>query len=124
MGIGTSVVLLAAGAILYWAVEVNLPFVDDNALGAILMVGGAIAATVTVILNARRSQTGVGTGVALIVAGAVVYVAIDVDLPFVFDGALGLILMAAGVIAILATVTMASGRSRATHVVDDRRHDR
>jgi uncharacterized membrane protein YccC len=122
MGIGTSVVLLAAGAILYWAVEVNLPFVDDNALGAILMVGGAIAATATVILNARRSQTGVGTGVLLIVVGAVVYVAIDVDLPYIFDGALGLILMAAGVIAILATVTMASSRSGATHVGDERRH--
>jgi uncharacterized membrane protein YccC len=124
MGIGTSVVLLAAGAILYWAVEVPLPFVDDSALGAILMVGGAIAATATVILNARRSQTGVGTGVGLIVTGAIVYVAIDVDLPYIFDGALGLILMAAGVIAVLATVAMASQRSRANHVIDDRRHDR
>jgi hypothetical protein len=43
MGIGTGVGLLAAGAILFWAVDVDLPYLDDPALGVILMVIGILA---------------------------------------------------------------------------------
>ncbi|MGN6783129.1 MAG: DUF6458 family protein [Marmoricola sp.] len=43
MGIGVGVLLLVVGAILYWAVDVNIPGVSDNTLGIILMVVGVIA---------------------------------------------------------------------------------
>ena len=108
MGIGAAIVFFAAGAILYWAVEVDLPYIDDDALGAILIFAGALAVAVAVLINARRSQggTGVGSGIGLIVTGAVLYWAVNIDLPYIFDGALGVILMVSGVIAVLATVAM------------------
>ncbi|MGH3367577.1 MAG: hypothetical protein ACRDOY_10270 [Nocardioidaceae bacterium] len=122
MGIGTSVVLLAAGAILYWAVDVDVPYVDDNVLGAILMVAGAIAAAAAAIMSTTRHQTGSGAGggIVLIAAGAILYAAVDVDLPYVFDGALGMILMVAGVIAVIVTVIMHLQSSRSRQVVDHR----
>jgi hypothetical protein len=72
--------------------------------------------------DARRAQTGtsVGTGIGLIAAGAILYWAVDLDLPFVFDGALGVILMVAGVIAVLATVTMQLQSSRSPQVIERR----
>lgn len=42
MGIGVSVFLLAVGAILAWAVEINTPGVDLDTIGVILMIVGAI----------------------------------------------------------------------------------
>ena len=42
MGIGVSLILIAAGAILTWAVEATVSGVDINAIGVILMVVGAI----------------------------------------------------------------------------------
>jgi hypothetical protein len=42
MGIGVSLFLLAAGAILKFAVDVNTTGVDWNAVGVILMVVGGI----------------------------------------------------------------------------------
>ena len=109
MGIGAAIVFFAAGAILYWAVEVDLPYIDDDALGGILLFAGALALAVAVLMNTRRrSHTGasVGSGIGLIVVGAIMYWAVNLDLPFVFDGALGVILMVAGLISVLATVTM------------------
>jgi len=108
MGIGAGILFLAAGAILYWAVDVDLPYVDDDALGAILILAGALALVAAVVMNTRRAQSGtsIGTGVGLIVAGAVLYWAVNINLPYVFDGALGTILMAGGAIAVLATMTM------------------
>ena len=116
MGIGAAIVFFAAGAILYWAVEIDLPYIDDDALGAILIFAGALAVATAVIMNTRRSHAGtsVGTGIGLIAAGAILYWAVNLDLPYIFDGALGVILMVAGAIAVIATVTMQlqSGRSR------------
>lgn len=43
MGIGVGVLLLVVGAILYWAVDVNIPGVNDNTLGIILMIVGILA---------------------------------------------------------------------------------
>lgn len=122
MGIGAAVVLFAAGAVLYWAVDVDLPYVDDNALGAILIFAGAIAASAAVIMNTRRSETGtsVGTGVGLMAAGAILYWAVNVDFPFVADDALGVILMVGGAIAVAATVTLQWQNSRSRQVVERR----
>jgi peptidoglycan/LPS O-acetylase OafA/YrhL len=122
MGIGTAVVLFAAGAILYWAVDVDVPYVEDNTLGAILILAGALAAAVAVIVNTRRSETGtsVGTGIGLTAAGAVLFWAVDVDFPFIADGALGVILMVAGLITIAATLTLHWQDSRSRHVVQRR----
>lgn len=117
MGIGAAIVFLAAGAILYWAVEVDLPYIDDNALGAILILAGALAVAAAVIINSRRSPRGtsVGTGIGLIVAGAVLYWAVNIDLPYIFDGALGVILMTAGAIAVVATIAMHLQGARGRH---------
>ena len=42
MGIGISVLLLAAGAILTWAVSVDADGLNVNTVGVILMIVGAI----------------------------------------------------------------------------------
>jgi hypothetical protein len=42
MGIGVSLILVAAGAILTWAVNATVSGLDINAVGVILMVVGAI----------------------------------------------------------------------------------
>jgi hypothetical protein len=109
MGIGAAIACFAGGAILYWAVDVDLPYIDDDALGAILICAGALALAAAVIINTtRRAHSGssVGTGIGLMVVGAIMYWAVNLDLPYVFDGALGVILMVAGAIAVLASVTM------------------
>ena len=59
MGVGVGVVLLVVGAILYWAVEVDIPGVSDNTLGIILMVVGVIAIILALIINQQRSRTKV-----------------------------------------------------------------
>jgi Domain of unknown function (DUF6458) len=42
MGIGVSLILIAAGAILTWAVSATVNGVDINTIGVILMVVGAV----------------------------------------------------------------------------------
>ena len=42
MGIGVSLILIAAGAILTWAINATVSGVDINTIGVILMVVGAI----------------------------------------------------------------------------------
>ena len=59
MGVGVGVVLLVVGAILYWAVEVDIPGVSDNTLGIILTVVGVIAIVLALITNQQRSRTKV-----------------------------------------------------------------
>ena len=59
MGVGVGVVLLVVGAILYWAVEVDIPGVSDNTLGIILRVDGVIAIVLALITNQQRSRTKV-----------------------------------------------------------------
>lgn len=57
MGIGVGVVLLVIGAIFYFALDVNLPFVSDNVLGIILMLAGLLAIILALVMNAQRSRT-------------------------------------------------------------------
>jgi uncharacterized membrane protein HdeD (DUF308 family) len=57
MGIGTGIVLIVIGAILLFALNVNLPFVSDDTLGIILMVAGVITILLVLVLNAQRTRT-------------------------------------------------------------------
>ncbi|HSE71044.1 MAG TPA: hypothetical protein VLA97_09820 [Nocardioidaceae bacterium] len=57
MGTGTGLGLLAAGAVLYWAIEADVPFVDDKPLGVILMVAGAVALVASVVMTLQSTRT-------------------------------------------------------------------
>jgi uncharacterized membrane protein HdeD (DUF308 family) len=57
MYIGLGIVLLVIGAILLFAVQVNIPLVSDDVLGVILMVAGVLAIVLSLILTAQRSRT-------------------------------------------------------------------
>jgi hypothetical protein len=57
MGIGLGIVLIVLGAALAWAIEVDVQFIDDNALGWILMVAGLAAIALSLVINAQRSRT-------------------------------------------------------------------
>ncbi|GAA2760249.1 hypothetical protein [Actinopolymorpha rutila] len=111
MGLGSGILLIVVGAILYGAVDVDLPYVDDDALGLILLLAGLAVVIVAVVLRADRPERGVGTGIVLIAAGAILYFAVDADLPYIADDAMGAILMVAGAIAIVATAVMSRRRT-------------
>ena len=49
MGIGVSLILIAAGAILTWAVNATVSGVDINAIGVILMVVGLVGLVLSLI---------------------------------------------------------------------------
>lgn len=55
MGIGTSVFLLAAGAILAFAVHYTLGGVDLQVIGYIMMAAGVIGLVISTIILAPRS---------------------------------------------------------------------
>lgn len=58
MGIGLSVLLLAAGAVLAFAIDLdNSGVFDLNAIGVILMVVGAIGLVWTAMVWGPRSRT-------------------------------------------------------------------
>ena len=58
MGIGVSVFLIAVGAILTYAVEVNAEGIDLNTVGVILMVVGAIGLLFSLLFLASWSPWG------------------------------------------------------------------
>jgi hypothetical protein len=49
MGIGLSLILVAAGAILTWAVTADVSGVDINTVGVILMVVGIVGALLSLV---------------------------------------------------------------------------
>ncbi len=49
MGIGVSLILIAVGAILVWAVEAQVSGVDLTAVGWILLIVGAAGALISMI---------------------------------------------------------------------------
>jgi len=57
MAIGFGIFLIVVGAALAWAVEVDIQFIDDNALGWILMIAGVAAIALSLVLNAQRSRS-------------------------------------------------------------------
>jgi O-antigen/teichoic acid export membrane protein len=64
--------------------------------------------------------SGIGSGIGLIVVGAILAFAVDVNLPGVDDNVLGYILMAAGVALIFLTFAMVSRATQRHTVVEDR----
>jgi hypothetical protein len=69
MGIGVSLILIAAGAILTWAVNATVSGVDINTIGVILMVVGAIGLVLSLMfwsswggVGGRRRTTYVEDG--------------------------------------------------------------
>jgi hypothetical protein len=57
VAIGFGIFLIVVGAALAWAVEVDIQFIDDNALGWILMVAGLAAILLSLVINAQRSRS-------------------------------------------------------------------
>jgi hypothetical protein len=122
MSIGTGVGLAVAGAILYWAVELDVPYLFEGALGVIAMVAGLAIVAASFVVTPRSHPT-VAAGLSLGAAGAALAWAVDIDLPFVYDGSLGVILMFAGVIAVVAAAVMDYQRARGRHEVEYRYSD-
>jgi hypothetical protein len=59
MGIGISILLIAAGAILTWAVDYHVSGVSIHLVGIILMVVGAIGLLAALIIaGGRRTVVG------------------------------------------------------------------
>jgi uncharacterized membrane protein HdeD (DUF308 family) len=58
MGIGTGIVLVVLGLILVLGVvNVDISFIDDAALGWILLLAGVAAIALTLVMNSQRSRT-------------------------------------------------------------------
>jgi membrane protein DedA with SNARE-associated domain len=57
MGIGLGIVLLVIGLILVLGVVPDIPNIDDVSLGWILVVVGALAIVLALIMNQQRSRT-------------------------------------------------------------------
>lgn len=59
MRIGASLVLIALGAILKFAVKTHVNGVDVGAVGVILMIVGAVGLLITIALMSTRRRTDV-----------------------------------------------------------------
>ncbi|HET7356534.1 MAG TPA: DUF6458 family protein [Nocardioidaceae bacterium] len=58
MGIGLGIILVILGLILVLnVVDFNLSFVNDSALGWILLLVGVLAIVLALVMNAQRSRT-------------------------------------------------------------------
>ena len=57
MGIGAGIVLIVIGAILLFALNIDMPYVSDDTLGIIFIVAGALALILALIMQAQRSRT-------------------------------------------------------------------
>jgi hypothetical protein len=61
MGIGVSLILIAVGAILTWAVNASVSGVDINTVGVILMIVGAAGLLISLFLfNPWIDRRGTG----------------------------------------------------------------
>lgn len=56
-GIGGSLVLIALGAILYWAVSAEAEGFNINMIGLILLIVGVIGLVLTLIMSASTETT-------------------------------------------------------------------
>ncbi|MGW8483722.1 DUF6458 family protein [Microbacterium sp. NPDC055903] len=61
MGIGTGVALFVIGAILTFAIDVEVAWADLDIIGYILMGAGVVVFLISVILLARRRRTDIVT---------------------------------------------------------------
>ena len=62
MGIGVSLILIAVGAILTWAVNASVSGVDINAVGVILMIVGAVGLLLSLMFWSSWGGYGVARG--------------------------------------------------------------
>jgi hypothetical protein len=62
MGISLSILLVAVGAILTWAVSAEVSGVDINAVGVILMIVGAVGLVVSMIFWSSWGGFGARSG--------------------------------------------------------------
>ncbi|MCL2541242.1 MAG: hypothetical protein FWE71_02145 [Nocardioidaceae bacterium] len=108
------IICVAVGAILYWAVDVNISHLDENALGVILMVGGILLLLGAALMRSRRDDSDISLGAVLILLGAILRWAVDADIPRIDDNALGVVLMVTGVLAIVVALTMPGYRGETT----------
>lgn len=60
MGIGTSLFLIAVGAILKWAISVNGDGFNINTIGVILMIVGVIGLLISLLAGSMWSGRGGG----------------------------------------------------------------
>lgn len=58
MGIGVSLLLIAVGAILTWAVNAEVSGLDVNVIGVILMVVGAVGLLLTLLFFGESGPFG------------------------------------------------------------------
>ena len=116
-------VLLAVAAVLTWAVEVDVPYVDDATLFAVLLALGLTLVVAGALLAAARSDGSDdgAAGLGLLTLGMVLVWGLDVDVPNVEDSTLGVILMLGGAASIAATVYLDRQRTRTRRVVELRR---
>ena len=63
---------------------------------------------------------GIGLGIFLIVVGAIFLFALNVDIPFVTDDTLGIILLVAGVLTVILALVLNAQRGRTKHVQENR----
>jgi hypothetical protein len=119
MTVGTGAGLVLAGAIVRWALEIDVPFLFEDELGVIMLVTG-LAVIAGAFGVSERAQGSVGGGLALVAAGAVLAWGVDIDLPYVYDGSLGIILVVAGLIAIVVATAMDYQRSEGDRGFDPR----
>jgi protein-S-isoprenylcysteine O-methyltransferase Ste14 len=61
MGIGSGIALFVIGAILYFAVHVQVGFIDISTVGLILMVAGVVLFLVALLLVLRGRRTVVSS---------------------------------------------------------------
>lgn len=61
MGIGTGIALFVIGAILTFALNVEITWLDLDLVGYILMGAGALVFIISLIMVARRRQRGAPT---------------------------------------------------------------
>jgi hypothetical protein len=62
MGIGVSLILIAVGAILTWAVTASVSGIDINAIGVILMIVGAVGLLLSLMFWSSWGGYGVARG--------------------------------------------------------------
>jgi hypothetical protein len=58
MGIGISLLLMAAGAVLIWAVHLTVSGVDLVTVGWVLLIVGAIGALVALLIGSTAGRRG------------------------------------------------------------------
>ena len=61
MGIGTSIFMIAVGAILYFAVNADISGLEISTVGLILMILGVVGLVISLFMVSAASRRGVAT---------------------------------------------------------------